>query len=332
MQSGTPRIAILRALKLGDLLCAVPALRAFRGLWPRAEITLIGLPSAGEFAERFTHYVDRFVAFPGYPGFPEQPVDDAALRAFQQRIRSERFDLAIQMQGDGTHANRLIASLGARRTAGFYHAAQACPDPATFLLYPDDMPEPVRLAALAQKLGASRVDLQLEFPIAPEDKMRAAELAGGSPYAVIHPGSISMSGPWSAECFGPVGRAINDRGLRVIVTGVAAETRLAAEIAAGASDAVNLAGRTELGTLAAVISGASIVVCNDTGVSHLAAAAGTPSVVIGRRSLEKRWAPLDCLRHVYLCHEPDTARPVTPGQVIRHVQVLLARSRQRVPA
>src|SRR5215208_5563220 len=93
------RLALLRALQIGDVLCAVPTLRAVRAGFPDAEITLIGLPWAAGFVRRFSSYIDEFLPFPGYPGMPEAPYEPARTLTFLRRAQRAPFDLAIQLQG-----------------------------------------------------------------------------------------------------------------------------------------------------------------------------------------------------------------------------------------
>jgi hypothetical protein len=64
------KVALLRASRIGDFLCATPALRALRRALPEAEITMITLPLLRGLVERSPH-LDRFVAFPGFPGIAE---------------------------------------------------------------------------------------------------------------------------------------------------------------------------------------------------------------------------------------------------------------------
>ena len=91
-------------------------------------------------------------------------------------------------------------------------------------------------------------------------------------------------------------------GYQVVLTGTAAERNLCHQICVAIREAVvpapiDLAGRTSLGELAVLLSHSALLVCNDTGISHLAAALKTPSVVIFSNSEVVRWAPGDRTRH-----------------------------------
>jgi ADP-heptose:LPS heptosyltransferase len=300
---GAGRIGVLRALMLGDLLCAVPALRALRGAFPQADVTLVGLAWAHEFADRFPHYLNAFLELPGFPGLPERPVNVRALAAMLADAQAREFDLVLQLHGSGEASNVLAVLLGGRRTAGFYRPDGYCPDPETFIPYPDGIPEPLRLLRAVEALGAPPAGEQLEFPVREDDRRELDSITAfrrvrATPYAVVHPGARLEVRRWTAEGFAAVADGLVRRGLSIVLTGSAAERTLTRAVAdAMDAPAVDLAGQTSLGALAALLDGARIVVCNDTGVSHLAAAVGAPSVVVFTTSDQTRWAPLDVRRH-----------------------------------
>src|SRR5215212_9516824 len=122
------RVVILRALKLGDLLCTVPAFRALRAALPDAEIRLIAHPWAAEIVDRFDAYLDGLFVLPGFPGFPEAPFDAPAFPRFLDAVHAWGPDLVIQMHGSGQLSNSLAMMLGGRRTAGFFTPGGYCPD------------------------------------------------------------------------------------------------------------------------------------------------------------------------------------------------------------
>src|SRR5215207_9334825 len=147
-------IAILRALKLGDMLCVTPALRAIRQRWPRAHIALIALSWFRELAPRYSHLVDEMVEFPGYPGLPERSPLPGMVDRFIDDMQRRRFDLVVQMHGSGEITNPLIQRLGGRTAAGFYPPASSPPDPHTFIPWQEDVPESTRHLDLLAHLGA----------------------------------------------------------------------------------------------------------------------------------------------------------------------------------
>ncbi len=134
------RVAVLRALQLGDLLCAVPALRALRAALPGAEIVLVGLPWARGFVDAVRALPRRIPRVPGLPRPARAGPELDRIPAFLAAMQAERFDLAIQLHGSGPFVNPLIVLFGARRSAGFFLPGDYCPDPETFLPWPGSRP------------------------------------------------------------------------------------------------------------------------------------------------------------------------------------------------
>lgn len=300
---GTHSIGVLRALPgVGDLLCAVPALRALRAAHPAATITLFGLPSAAWFVDRLGDLVDDLLIVEGVGGLPEvAPSPDAAAR-FVRRARDRRFDLVVQIHGSGAVTNRLIASLDAGRVASACLPGQWSP-PGAVVEYRRDVPEIERMLAVVAAAGCPPAGRDLELPVTEDEQREAADQldrAGlrGRAFACVHPGASGPDRRWPAASFARIGDDLAARGLPVVLTGSAGEAELVSSTAlAMHTPAIDLAGRTGLGVLAALYRRASLVVTNDTGASHVAAAVRTPSVVVSGSAEPFRWAPLDRARH-----------------------------------
>src|SRR3954471_1623518 len=308
------RIAILRALPLGDLLCAVPALRSFRRAWADAEVTLVGRPDAREFVQRFGAYLDELLELPPYPGL-DPAADAAAVPDFLREAQARGFDLVVQLQDDGAITNPLAALFGGSRMAGFYADGAWRPDPEGFVPWPDRGAEPMRLLRLPDRIGLPVDGPALELPLTDEER---ADRPDGD-YACIAPGGRAAARHWSAEGFAAVGDELAERGLQIVLTGSEDDAPATAAVAAAMrAPATDLGGRTSLGTFGAVVEGARLLVTNDSGASHVAAAVRTASVVVFTASDPRRWAPLDGA-----LHRSVSAPVIRPELVLAEVERLL---------
>jgi ADP-heptose:LPS heptosyltransferase len=324
------RIAVLRALYLGDLLCAIPALRVLRRRFPAAEITLIGLPWAEALVERLP-YIDRLLTFPGYPGLDEAAYCPERTQAFFTTARAQHYDLAIQMHGDGKASNGFVAELGADTSLGYRHTADE--RLTVSLLYQDGEHEIVRWLRLIAALDGSAgllpcpaAHLATEFPLTRSDIASAAEflfVPPAFPLVGLHPGAKAKTRCWPAERFAALADTLIERyGADIVLTGSAAERQLTASVRrAMHHPALDLAGETDVGTFGAVIARLDLLVCNDTGAAHMAAAVGTQSVVLFGPGRPAQWGPLDRERHQVIDAWALAGQAIDPIAALRQLPV-----------
>lgn len=327
------RIAVFQALQLGDLLCATPAWRAIRQHYPQAEITLIGSKWAGEMAQRLPS-IDHFIPFPGYPGIAESPAFPPVPPPCWPP-----FDLVIQMHGAGNVSNGFVASLGARHSLG--HAGPGDDRLTHARPWQEQEREPLRWLHLLEVIQVPAAGRHLDFPLAPEEWRRATGLIGGEdarPIVGVHVGASAPERRWPPEAFASVIDAIAAQlDCRFVLTGGVAERGVTARAAAAArTPVVDLAGMTTVGEFGAVIARLDLLLTNDTGASHVAAAMRTPSVVLFGPADPRRWAPLDSSRHHVInareyASDADGARALRalPPQVVLEACIQALRSKPR---
>lgn len=283
-------ILVLRALGIGDLATAVPALRALRAACPGDVVTLAAPGWLAPLVE-LTGVVDRHL-----------PVDGLAPRPLPKVC------WAVNLHGRGPQSHRLLRAAQPDRLLGF-----ACP-PAGHLTGPqwtEHEHEVHRWCRLLEWYGiaADPGDLDLARPSEPAVPAGQAVPAGAT---VVHVGAKDPARRWPVGRFAAVARELAAAGHQVVVTGSAAELPRAARAAelAGLPGTAVYAGRTGLARLAALVSQATLVVSGDTGVAHLATAYRVPSVVLFGPEPPSRWGPpADRPWH----------RPVWSGPVRAHV-------------
>jgi ADP-heptose:LPS heptosyltransferase len=266
----TPTVVSLRALGLGDLLAAVPALRAVRRAFG-AHRHLLAAPAALAPLAELSGAVDGVV-------------DARPLRPLPAVLHGA--DVLVNLHGRGPQSHLVALASGPGRLVAFAHPD--VPRSRGGPVWRPDEHERARWCRLLTESGipADPTDLRLPPPPVPPPPQAVGA-------TVVHPGAAAPARRWPPERFAEVARAERRQGRPVVVTGSAAEEPLARAVAAEAGlppDAV-LAGRTDLIGLAASVAAARRVVSGDTGVAHLAVAFGTPSLTLFGPIPPDQWGP-----------------------------------------
>lgn len=267
-------LLVLRALGLGDLLVAVPALRALRRRYPAHRLVL-ATPAALEPLARATGAVDETLP-------TTEP--DALLWADRPPP-----DVAVNLHGVGPQSHRALDATHPRQRIGLRAPGWDGPEWAD-----------VARAHLHERERWCAVVAAFGVCADPTDFALAGRVPGDD--VVVHPGAAFGAKRWPAERFALVAARLAAGGHRVVVTGSREEEPLARDVAQRAglpADRV-LAGRTDIAGLVDVVARAAAVLCGDTGIAHIATALGTPSVVLFGPELPQRWGPPDGGPHVVL--------------------------------
>jgi lipopolysaccharide heptosyltransferase I len=277
------RIALIKPSSLGDIVHSLPILTALRRRYPRAHLTWVINRHYQPLVEGH-HHLDATL-----------PFDRSAARSgrwsalktwgrFVSDLRQQDFDLVIDLQG--LFRSGLLAALsGAPRRVGLSTAREGAP-----WFYTDVVPVANfnavhavdRYWLIAEALGVGQVRKEFHMPIAAEARAFAAAILSvvPRPWLMIAPGSRWSTKRWLPEHFTALARrAQADFGATAVFVGSPEDTRLSRAIHSRLDGAaVDLTGQTTLPQLAAILAQADVMLANDTGPLHLAAALGRPIV------------------------------------------------------
>jgi lipopolysaccharide heptosyltransferase I len=300
MADALRNILIIKPSSLGDIVQALPALSALRKSFPKARISWLVRPEFAPLIENHPHLTriipfDR--AFLGKAWF--HPRAFRALLSLFGCLRQSAFDAVFDFQGLFRTAS-LARISGCGQRFGLASARELSRVFYTHRIKkPADSPHVVDYYMnLVRAGGAISTDVEFIFPSnAPAEKSVAAILEKhditSQPYAVLVPGSAHADKCWPVERFAELaGKLTAEHGLSIVATGSPSEAALVERLVSSAeSPIVNLAGRTSIPELIALLRNAALVVSNDTGPGHIASALGTPIVMIFGRSNPARVAP-----------------------------------------
>ena len=267
-----------------------PALRAIRQRFPRSRIWILTNPEVRPLAERCP-YVDEVrtlnlrqtrsvVAWVLGAGRRE-------VTRLIRELRGMRFDIAVNLYQVATWAGGLrmaafLRAVGAARSVGRASGGRAF---GLDLASDQEGHEMEAQLGVAHLLGATAVSDTPELWVTDEDRLACASLLKGHGVAeadrivCLQAGSAQPEKRWPSERFAVVAQRLAGAGVRVILIGTEGERALCGSLAQAVPGAVSVAGETSLPVLAALLERASLLITNDSGPMHMAAALGIPLVV-----------------------------------------------------
>jgi lipopolysaccharide heptosyltransferase I len=274
------RILIIKPSAIGDVVHALPILNLLRRRWPDSKISWLVTPGCAGLLQGHPQ-LDEVIAFDRKLFGSTWKSFGAArkLTAFSLSLRGRKFDLVVDLQGlfrSGllaiqTGAPCRVGSTTAREFGWMFSTHLA---PSRW----ENHHAVERYLDVAEFLGLGRSPVEFIFPTDDTDRNFVRNLLPDEePFAVLLPATHWQTKRWPIEHFAALVEPLRKRfGLKTVVTGGPADVSLASAI----PGALNLAGKTNLRQLVALLERASLVIANDTGGMHIAAALNRPLVTM----------------------------------------------------
>ncbi|MEL7087284.1 MAG: lipopolysaccharide heptosyltransferase II [Planctomycetota bacterium] len=323
------RLLVVMPTWFGDCLMATPVLRTLRRLWPEAHVAVLIRGGLAELAEGLPA-VDEII--------PVLKGRGSSTLGIARRLRAYHFDTAVLLP-NSFRAASIAAMAGIPRRVGYDRDGRGLLLTHRLLAPRDDRGfKPVPLVAyylsIAHYLGATPAagDHRMEVATRPEDDRRAEGLlapAKGRPVVLLNPGSEREDKRWPAERFAQLAaRCSNELGCAVAVTGSPAERGVLARVTGAATTTIIDLPKAGMNVrlLKSVTQLSALVVTNDTGPRHLAAACGTPVVTLfGPTTPDWTEIGFDLERQITASDagQPDSMRQIRVDEVFARVRELM---------
>jgi len=288
------RVLVVRLRSIGDTVLSTPALYALRRFLPDARIDVLLEDWVAPVLDGLTD-VDNILTV-------ERGATAVARARLARELRATRYDVAFNLHG-GTTATLLTRATGARHRVGFadYQYAR---------LHNHTAPSPIELwgrtnlHSVEQQLSLlgwtgvpvsdrppTRLTVTSDAAASIEAKLRAAGLDEAAPIALVHPAAAFETKRWDVRNFARVTEYLHARSLNCVAVAATNEAGIVHELVRESSAPVTALTNLSLQEVTALASRSRLFVGNDSGIAHIAAAVGAPSVVIFGSSNITHWRP-----------------------------------------
>ncbi|MCA9291146.1 MAG: lipopolysaccharide heptosyltransferase II [Phycisphaerales bacterium] len=293
------RIAVVLPSWVGDVVMATPVFRALRAHRPDTRIVALHRPGLADLLAGDDAFDDAI---------PLPKVGAIGLLAQARLVRRQGFE-AVVLLPNSLRAALLARLAGIPRRIGYARDRRRVllTDAVTPPREPTPMPAVDFYATLGEAvIGAAITDRRPRLTVTDAERDDATTLLEGvgRPFVVLNPGASKVAKRWPGDRFAAVADALADAGRAIVLSGSPTERADLDAIAARMrGPATVIAGRVTLGSLKAVLAEAALLVTNDTGPRHVAAAVGCASVVLFGPT-DPRWTTLPGVREHLLRAEP----------------------------